>query len=227
MLFFSFRRGLHAAHSVVVGDGACPIENHLTTFTLRYLCVAPHSSCSLSCRYCVWVLTGPFRIVPRILKMTARRLLFMYKPCFILYRNNLHTPVGGNHLMKASSHCGGSDDVLRGQMCMISTAYSVPFVVILDLTVAVVNEESASAKEKSDQWGEVQVVACVGRAVGALWWRDGGGRGAGRDGEGAAACRKRRSSNCRLRSECTWLLLSAWSRGTWSLTRRRGRCDLW
>jgi len=105
--------------------------------------------------------------------------------------------------MKASFHCGGGADVRRGQMCTMPTAYSVPFVVILDVTAAVVRVDSASAEEKSDQWGEVQVVACVGRAARALWWRDGGGRGAGRDGEGAAACRKGRSSSCRLRSACS------------------------
>ena len=77
MVFFIRRRGMHAAHVVVVGDAAFSTASHLTSFTLCNPCVAPHSSCSLSCRYCVWVLTGPFRIVPRILKMTARRLIFV------------------------------------------------------------------------------------------------------------------------------------------------------
>jgi len=74
---FLRRGGMHAAHAVVVGDAACPTANHVTTFTFCYPCVAPHSSCSLPCRYCVWVLTGPFRTAPRILKMTAPRLVFM------------------------------------------------------------------------------------------------------------------------------------------------------
>jgi len=65
MVLFLRRRGMHAAHVVVVGDAACSTANHLTTFTLCYPRVAPHSPCSLPCRYCVWVLTGPFFVVPR------------------------------------------------------------------------------------------------------------------------------------------------------------------
>jgi len=104
------------------------------------------------------------------------------------------------------------------------TAYSVPFVVILDATVAVVRVASAAEEVKSDQWGGVRVAACVHRAVFALSRRVGGGRGAGRGGGSDAVCREGRCASCRLRAARSWRFFAALLSLTWSWTLWRGRC---
>jgi len=80
---FLRRGGMLSARAAVVGDAACPTANHVTEIMSCYQCLALHSQCSLPCRFCVWVLTGPFCILPRNLKITARPLVFRYNPCSI------------------------------------------------------------------------------------------------------------------------------------------------